>query len=678
MEKGLKPSVPRPPAKKSNYFFAKINDLNVSTKFLGTIFIILMVLTSIDIWYNAKKELEISHQTIKTWSTLFAENVRVSLNTLMRDDRMDLRFEMFENMAKELRGLKHVHVFRGERTNEIFREINEKDIIPQLKKRIASDKEEMLRLQALLKGTTDRDERDDLEDEISIIKENMEKAGGKIISLMEPVKIDERERAENTLEKEVLRKGESIYKFDKESARVLIPYKAKKGCMDTTSCHKYAHPGDVLGGIELEFSMKEVNRQIEVNNLKMAAFWALRFVIFLAIIAILLTFIVTKDLKNMTAVFKKVAEGDLSVRAPEKKDDEVGRIAKGFNMMADSLEKTRTELDRKLLEVFALYNIGKVMNTSFEIEHMLANLVEDISRSTKIDKIIIMLRDESKRELYVASSAGFDGNKVDGIRRGIGEGFFGNVASMGKGRLVREVDVEESFPSEDKLSPDINSVISVPFFAGGEVLGLICVFKESPSIFEPSDMNPFIAMADHLTVAMENSRSFEETREKSIRDGLTGLYNRGFFEETLESELAKAVRYNRDLSIFMLDVDDFKHYNDTHGHPEGDVLLKTLTSLVQDNMRSIDYACRFGGEEFVVIMPETSKQGGSIIAERLVNIINKHSFPFRESQPLGFVSVSVGLASYPDDGKNKETIIKKMDEALYRAKREGKNRLVVA
>jgi diguanylate cyclase (GGDEF)-like protein len=380
----------------------------------------------------------------------------------------------------------------------------------------------------------------------------------------------------------------------------------------------------------------------------------------------------------MLKVFRKMTDGDLSVRAPIKGTDEIGQLAMGFNKMAASLEETKVELDRRLLEVFALYNIGKVLNTSFQTEKVLLQLVKDISKSEKIDKIAIMLVDEKTSDLYIATQTGFDDKDMSGIRRKIGEGFYGSTASTGKKRLVHEVDKEKDVPPEDIFSPTINSILAVPFFRRGAVLGLICAFKDKPGMLESSDLDLFSSVAEQLAVAIENAKSFEETKMKSIQDSLTGLYNKGFFLETLEAEISKAGRFGRELSIFMLDVDDFKHYNDTNGHPEGDELLIQLTQLIHNSVRSIDFPCRYGGEEFVVILPETDKVGAAVIAEKLVKIIEAHPFPHGESQPLGFVSVSIGLASFPADSRNMDRLIKKMDEALYKGKKEGKNRLVVA
>lgn len=166
-----------------------------------------------------------------------------------------------------------------------------------------------------------------------------------------------------------------------------------------------------------------------------------------------------------------------------------------------------------------------------------------------------------------------------------------------------------------------------------------------------------------------------ELKELSIRDGLTGLFNHRYFYNKLTEELNRAKRYASNLSILMLDIDDFKHYNDTNGHPEGDELLKAIGVIIRGNLRDTDIACRYGGEEFAIILPETEKESAVTFAERLRYAISNHEFSGKETQPGGNITVTIGVCSYPDDSLELRDIVKKADAALYRAKREGKNRV---
>lgn len=166
-------------------------------------------------------------------------------------------------------------------------------------------------------------------------------------------------------------------------------------------------------------------------------------------------------------------------------------------------------------------------------------------------------------------------------------------------------------------------------------------------------------------------------RELAIRDGLTGLYNHRYFHEALSAEVDRARRYNRELSILFIDVDYFKSYNDTHGHQKGDELLKELAELLQANVRDSDIVARWGGEEFVVMAPETNCNKAKEMAEGLRAKVAAHPFNNRETQPTGCMTVSVGVASLLADGTDRSLVFR-ADKAVYAAKGKGRNAVCVA
>ena len=164
-------------------------------------------------------------------------------------------------------------------------------------------------------------------------------------------------------------------------------------------------------------------------------------------------------------------------------------------------------------------------------------------------------------------------------------------------------------------------------------------------------------------------------KELSIRDGLTGLYNHRKFQEALALETERGRRYQRTFSLLFFDVDYFKKYNDSYGHLEGDRLLQTLAQLINKRMRKNDLLARYGGEEFVVLLPETPMPQALHLAENIRIIIAEHLFPGRESMPGGNVTVSIGVANFPDDGKDGPSLVKIADRKLYQAKHSGRNRV---
>ncbi len=175
---------------------------------------------------------------------------------------------------------------------------------------------------------------------------------------------------------------------------------------------------------------------------------------------------------------------------------------------------------------------------------------------------------------------------------------------------------------------------------------------------------------------IELQRAKEELRQLAITDGLTKLYNYRYFREQLQQELNRATRHNLSVSLIMIDLDHFKHYNDTNGHPAGDALLRTMARLFKENIRNIDLAARYGGEEFSLVLIETNKYAAKIVAEKIRKLVEGHPFDHGETQPLGKITISTGVATFPEDAKGFDQLVKVADERLYRAKQAGRNTIL--
>ncbi len=223
--------------------------------------------------------------------------------------------------------------------------------------------------------------------------------------------------------------------------------------------------------------------------------------------------------------------------------------------------------------------------------------------------------------------------------------------------------------------------MSVPLKLRSQPFGVINLTdKTTGKVFSDEDLHLLMAIGGYVSIALERYQLYEKTKELkriSITDSLTGLLNRRYFHERLLEEVERTRRHQLPVSLIMMDLDDFKSFNDRYGHQGGDDILRFFTHAIRKYIRAIDVPCRYGGEEFTVILPQTSKEDAGIIANRLCRGIAEKETLQRKFSAYGTLAVSIGLATFPEDAKTPEELIRNADRALYRAKVQGKNQVVV-
>jgi diguanylate cyclase (GGDEF)-like protein/PAS domain S-box-containing protein len=246
-----------------------------------------------------------------------------------------------------------------------------------------------------------------------------------------------------------------------------------------------------------------------------------------------------------------------------------------------------------------------------------------------------------------------------------------------RGRVHWVEDANTGLLCKHLHQPPPHSYLCVPMMAQSEALGVLHLTQPEGAPITEAKQRLAITMAEHIAMALSNLRLHETLRSQSIRDPLTGLFNRRFMEESLELELRRATRNQRPLGVIMLDLDHFKHFNDTFGHEAGDTLLRELGTFLQSNIRAEDIACRYGGEEFTLILPEgnaeVTLQRADFLREAIKRLDVKH-----RNQPLGRITASMGVAIFPEHGRTRDALLAASDEALYRSKEEGRDRVTVA
>ena len=235
-------------------------------------------------------------------------------------------------------------------------------------------------------------------------------------------------------------------------------------------------------------------------------------------------------------------------------------------------------------------------------------------------------------------------------------------------------DLDKMDREEKRL---VRSVISTPLIVGEKTLGILRVDSTLAHQFSTDDLRFLRTIADLTSIAIENAQLYERLETMAIKDGLTGLYLRRHMMERFNEEISREMRQGRELSFLMIDLDRFKQYNDSFGHMAGDIVLKTIAQLLEGHFkRPGELVCRYGGEEFCVLLPDCSKTKAVQMANELRKKIEVHEIVLRREKT--HVTVSIGVAAFPKDAKGRDELIFKADEALYQAKETGRNKVCVA
>lgn len=245
--------------------------------------------------------------------------------------------------------------------------------------------------------------------------------------------------------------------------------------------------------------------------------------------------------------------------------------------------------------------------------------------------------------------------------------------------VVEDIEIAGITPAPAGRNYKTKSFISFPITMGGRKIGVLNVTDKSGGrTFDDVDLSLLEMVGPQIAIALERAEWQERAAEfqlMSITDPLTGLLNRRYLEERLTEELNRSKRYSYSMSCLMIDIDDFKKYNDHNGHQAGDVALKITAHCLKAALRSADIACRYGGEEFCILLPQTNVSEAGVIAERMRQRVAETEYPFGKSQPLGTVSISIGVSTFARHIDTAESVIAAADRALYNAKNHGKNRI---
>jgi len=339
---------------------------------------------------------------------------------------------------------------------------------------------------------------------------------------------------------------------------------------------------------------------------------------------------------------------------------------------ANRWEKTQTDRLIAMLSAISLSTSSEELYRS--VVEMAAGLLEAESGS-------LMLLEDDNETLQVKAAKGMHPALARSMRVRIGSGIAGRVAGTGLPLLVADIEQDSRTAILNRPRFRTKSFLSVPFKLRDQVIGVLNLAdKENQGIFSQSDLNLLSRFADHAALMTERTKAFERTRlleELSVTDPLTGLYNRRLLERRLDEEISRSQRQRLAFSLLMIDLDNFKSYNDLCGHPGGDQALKRVAAVLQASARDMDVVARFGGEEFCVLLAGTGKKESVFVAERIRRAIENEPFPRGKELPRGHLTASIGVSTFPEDGEAAADLIRAADLALYQAKNGGRNRIIL-
>jgi len=376
---------------------------------------------------------------------------------------------------------------------------------------------------------------------------------------------------------------------------------------------------------------------------------------------------------NQKALQQRVQELEAQVRSQAR----VIHALEKVELLQDRNQELGDEnrsLRERVGELHTFLNLSQVLSATLNMEELFRLALHLIGRSLHVDAYSLMLLDDARAHLVVKAAFGLPEDGAVGLTLRVGEGISGQVGQTGQPMLVPDVSAEPRFLEQESFWQPHGAFICVPLrIKGRGVIGVLSAQKPDPHGFGQGDLDLFYAVANQVATALENAQLYERTRELTTRDDLTGLFNRRHFFDHLEKEVQRARRYQRVFSLLMLDLDDFKHYNDTHGHLKGDEALKEVARLLQAATRRADLVARFGGEEFVVLLPETNTLKATVAAEKIRAAMEVYPFDGRSTQPDGKLTVTIGVATFPEDSKDTVELMNLADRALYAGKLKGGN-----
>lgn len=341
----------------------------------------------------------------------------------------------------------------------------------------------------------------------------------------------------------------------------------------------------------------------------------------------------------------------------------------------ENLLRTTAELDQTTKELSYFIKVGKALTSTLDTGSIMNIIMEKTSELVKGEAGSVLLLDEDTNELYFELTEGEMKEDIKRFRLRVGEGIAGWVAQHGEPIIVKDVATDPRFCNriDDSLNFKTRSILCVPLRSKGKILGVLEVINRlDGKPFGQKDLDRVMTLVDQASIAIENSLLYNRATELAITDGLTQLYNFRYLHQSLEVEISRADRYGTEVSLIFLDLDYFKKINDRHGHLVGSQVLVDVGNILLRSLRPMDVVCRYGGDEFIVVLPETGPDSAFGTAERIRKTMEDYVF-YTEAGEAFHLTASFGIASYPNHVNDKNALIQLADQAMYRVKDATRN-----
>lgn len=332
-------------------------------------------------------------------------------------------------------------------------------------------------------------------------------------------------------------------------------------------------------------------------------------------------------------------------------------------------------LRRRNDELETMVELGKALTATLDLSEVLNAVMTSVCQTIKASTWSLLLVDEKSHELIFEVVVSPAAERLKGKRIPAGQGVAGWVAAHGQALLLPDVQQDGRFIVDyDRESAfTTRSIACVPLKSADCILGVIELINPFDEGFVDDDLQLLSTIADFAAIAIENARNYQRIQQLVITDDLTGLYNARHMAKLIDCEVERADRYGNELSLVFIDLDFFKKVNDTRGHLSGSLLLSEFGDFLRKNIRKIDFAARYGGDEFVLILPETPKAGALILCNHLLESLREHLFLAETGLSPVQLTASLGISTFPEDAANKDELVAKADQAMYFVKEHSRN-----